>query len=259
MDRSKVIPLLISILALASLGSGLLYQVEIGETLNHTAFRIDYRNTTKDIQRISATFRNIGSIGCTYRLKADVETGNSTTTYYSGDYPLWPGETRLMELRFIPQNISGKVETQLYITYCGKQEKLDEFSFNDTSETLLNKTLESRTLTASEQKARIKLGVRNASLIPVKVPPYWKVSSAEVRKGLANLSYQAPIFNDRENIRYAVVNTTTDQVIGVTEVNLNPEKTLMEKIMERALEIALLISLLLNALLATAAVRERRK
>lgn len=259
MDKAKVLLLLIILAVLVSSASALLYRVDVDDSLNHSSFDLQYRNQTDTLQVVSSTVTNTGSVGCEYRLKAEIYTNGEQATHYSKGYELWPGRTERMQLKFISGNASGMIETDLYLEYCGKQESLETFSFNDTGAEVTNNSIDSTTIEASEKGAEARLPVKEAILVPIETPPYWKVSSTEVNQSRAEFSYNAPIFNEREQVRFAVMNRSTEEIIGETTVQLEAEESVLQTISQNIESLALAASLLLNLALAAVILRRHRK
>jgi hypothetical protein len=117
-----------------------------------------------------------------------------------------------------------------------------------TESTSINSSVDSRTVSVSENSAVVD--VEGDTLIPQKEPSYWKTSSADVTNGTTQIEYDAPIFDEREEITYTVLEN--GEIKGSTTVSLEPEPSLKEKLLDRKLEIALGllgISVLANLLL----------
>jgi hypothetical protein len=199
---------------------------------------------------------NHGSVGCTYRLKADVEYGETEFTRYSPGYALWPGDSQLAELKFLPLDYNGTVETNVSLNYCGQSKHVEYFEFNFTESKTVDSRVEARTLEANNTNAVIEMPVGNATLIPQEYYPRWRVGSTEVRNGKAFLEYDAPIFRRTDNITYTVLDEEGD-VIGETEVSMvEPGPTLRERVM--ALMPQLLGGLLAVSLLGNLYLGRRR-
>jgi len=250
MDKHKITILAALTLAFSLSGSALVYEVEIGESLNHSTFEFDYQDEIQDVQEISVVVENTGSVGCNFYLRNDISSENFSRTDYSQEYPIWPGNSKLMELNSVPENITGTVNSTLHISYCGKTEEVAQYSFNDTSKTFLNRSFESKTLNAENGEISVEMPVQNGSVVPVDAPSYWKVGSADIESGVASVELDAPIFNSGATVEFAVINSSTGNAVGTTQVAMKPEEDLEYAIQSNTLEILLGVSLLLNAVLA---------
>jgi len=229
--------------------SGLTFDVEVAELTDHSIKDINYSEEVENVQEIDGTVENIGSIGCTYRLKAEFEQGNQSFERFSSPYSLWQGDYSFMDINYIPMNYTGTVDTNLSVTYCGQEKPVDNFSFNVTEKTLPEQEMKSRTVEASEKNAEIEIEGGEV-LVPEQKPSYWKTSSAEIVNNTAEIEYDAPIFDPGETITYSVVENGS--VIGRTEVGLEAEPTLMEELWEQRMKILgglLILSILGNVLL----------
>jgi hypothetical protein len=259
MAKTKIVLLLGAFLLATSMGSGLFYRVEVDQTLNHSGFDLNYSDRVEDVQTVSVAVDNIGSVGCEYRLRAVQDGENFSSVEYSRGYPMWPGGTSLMQMKFLAQNYTGPVNTTLFLQYCGKTSKIGNFSYNDTVNTKVNNSIGSETLEATEAEVKLKLPVENGYLVPVNSPPYWRVGSTTINDGKAVASYEPPIFDRDETVEFAVVNESTGNVLGKTTAELDPEKTLVEKIRDSWLRVLLGISVLLNAVLIGKGIERMRK
>lgn len=246
MDRIKIQVLFI-ILLIPSVSS-LSFNIDVEELADHSLKDVEHSANVSQLQEINATVENVGSIGCTYRIKADFQKGNQTLERFSSPQPLWQGEYERLEINYIPTNYKGEIETNLSMTYCGQEKQVDSFNFTVTENTTVNSTLKSRTISSDDERARIE--VEGDRLVPQEEPSYWKTSSTNIVNGTAEIEYDAPIFDQREEITYTVLED--GEIKGSTTVNLEPEPTLKEKILDRKLEITaavLAISILGNILL----------
>jgi hypothetical protein len=229
--------------------AGLSFNVDLAALTNHSVKDLQYRDEVQTVQNVNASVTNVGSIGCTYRMKADYSYGNESFTRYSPPTALWQGGSDRLEVQFMPLNYSGEVDTNISLTYCGQTERIDSFTFNDTENTTSDTYLDSRTVEVSEDGASVELE-EGEMLVPKEEPSYWKTSSAKVVNGTSTVEYDAPIFQEGEKITYSVLSSGT--VIGETTVNLEPEPTFWEKLQDRKLEVfkALLgVSVLFNLVL----------
>ena len=229
--------------------SGLTFEVDVAELTDHSIKDLNHSDEVETVQEINGTIENIGSIGCTYRLKAEFEQGNETFERFSSPYSLWQGDYIRGEILYVPMNYTGTVDTDLSVTYCGQEKNVSSFSFNVTENTLPEQEMESRTVEASEDSATVELE-EGEKLVPEEEPSYWKTSSAEINNRSAQIEYDAPIFEASETITYSVLED--EEVIGRTEVQLEPEHTLTEKLWKQRMKILgglLLLSVLGNLLL----------
>ncbi|MFB6100201.1 MAG: hypothetical protein ABEK16_02910 [Candidatus Nanohalobium sp.] len=253
MAKTKI-PLLIAALALFTFsGASLSFNVEVDTITNYTIRGLDYRENVSTLQEINATVENTGSIGCTYRLKAEIHRPNKTLQRYSEAKPVWPGSSAFEEIHYVPLNYTGNNTVELKIQYCGQEEKIAEFNYTDTNNSLTNSTFSAEVRKLSKDSAEIKTRVQKGLLVPHQAPPYWKTSSVEIKKGEATLEYDAPIFQKQEQLSYIAVNQSTGELKGLIEVKLDePRPTLLDKIMRKKLQLLisiLLISLTVNTIL----------
>lgn len=251
MAQDKVLALLTVLLLLAGTGAAVSFDVSIGAVTDHELHWVQHRNTTDALQHINGTLENIGSIGCTYRLEAEFDHGETTFTRYSQPYQLHPGENEVARLYYVPLNHTGMVNTTLSVRYCDQKHQEASFSFNVTEREVLerNATVNATTLSAGEERASIRADVDGDLLVPREAPPYWKVSAAELEDGQATVEYDAPIFSESETLEYTVLNRTSGDVTGTVRVDLEERPpTIIERLRENAVLIALLISLLINLL-----------
>jgi uncharacterized beta-barrel protein YwiB (DUF1934 family) len=227
---------------------GISFKIDVAELTDHSFKGLEYSENISELQEINATVENVGSIGCTYRMRADFQQGNQTFERFSSPEPLWQGEYDRMEIKYIPEEYTGEVGTNISLEYCGQKKQVDSFSFNVTENTTISAEVESRTIESRDESARIE--VKGDTLIPQIEPSYWKTSSAEINNGTAEIEYDAPIFDQREEITYTVLED--GEIKGSTNVSLEPEPNLKEKLLDRKLEIVLCllgISVLSNLLL----------
>jgi len=234
---------------LLPLSSALFFDVSVSEETNVSVKDFDYSDEVDKVQEIGAVVENTGSIGCTYRFKGVFDHNGTEYTRYSSANSLWQGSNTDVELAYLPLNYTGVVDAEVFIEYCGQEELVEEFEFNVTERTLPESELESRTVESDETSARIEIDSEGV-LVPEEEPVFWRTSSAEIIDGEASLEYDAPIFDDREELRYSVVDNGT--VVGSTNVQLEPQPTLMEELQKHRNEMVigvLSLSILLNILL----------
>lgn len=239
---------LLLILLILPAVAGLNFNVDVSTITDHSVKDLEYSDSVPQMQDINATVTNIGSIGCTYRMRASFQQGNKSFERFSSPEALWQGDYERMEINYIPTNYTGSIQTKLSLQYCGQEKQLESFSFNVTENTTINSTVDSRTISSSDETTEIE--VEGDKLVPQEEPAYWKTSSAEIVNGTAEVEYDAPIFDRQEEITYTVIED--GEIQGSTEVTFEPEPTLKEKIMDRKLEIltsVLGVSVLANILL----------
>lgn len=256
MVKHKIAVLAVFTVLFSLSGSALLYEVEIGESLNHSTFELEYQEEIQDVQEISVVVENTGSVGCQFYLRNDMSSGNFSRTDYSQEYAIWPGNSKLMEMKSVPENVTGTVNSTLHLSYCGKTVEIAQYSFNDTRKTLLNNSLESKTLSAGSGEVSMELPVQNGSVVPIDAPSYWRTGSADIKSGIASVNLDAPIFNSGSTVEFAVINSTTERVVGTTQVSMTPEDDLEYIIRNSTLEIILGVSILLNTVLAARVFRD---
>ncbi len=259
MDKRKIVLLLIACILLVSGASSLLYKVDVDASLNHSSFDLNYRNTTDTLQVVSSSVTNTGSVGCTYRLRADIQRNTTDITHYSRGYELWPGETAAMKLRFISGNATGQIPVQIHLQYCGQEENLEEFTFQNTKSEQVNGTIDSRTTEATDTGAKATFSVSRGVLVPLDTPPYWKVSSADINESEANIDYEPTLFRSEEEIEFAVLNKSNENVVGRTTVELEPQTSLLNEIRQKLDILLLATSLLVNIALVALLFRTRIK
>ncbi len=250
MARRKVIFLLaVFLIAAIPSAAGLELQVLISDSSDFSVYDINYLNETRGIQQVNLTVENVGSIGCKYRLRAVFNSSDETSESYSQAHRLWPGKTAFSRLRYLPENVSGKVDAELYMQYCGNEDVIKRFSFKSDTLSFPNRTVESETLEANSTHAEVSLEeAQNGVMIPREYPGGWKVSSVEIIDGGATAEYDAPLFSPRTNLTYTVVDSG-GEVIGETTVNLNVRPTLIEVLFQNRYRVLLAISVILNILL----------
>lgn len=253
MAQDKVLALLTLTILLGGTAGAVSFDVGIDAVTDHEFHWVKHTNTTDTLQHINGTLENIGSIGCTFRLEAEFDHGDTTFTRYSQPYELYPGENEVARLYYVPLNHTGAVNTTLSVRYCDQTYQEASFSFNVTEREVLerNETVNATTLSVEEGSARIRADVGGDLLVPREAPPYWKVSSTELEEGRATVEYDAPIFSHTEILEYTVLNRTTGDVTGTVRVNLEERPpTIVERLRDNTVPIVLVLSLLINLVLA---------
>lgn len=246
--------LAVILLLTASTVSSLTFDVEVSEVVNLSDYDLQHMNETEHLHTANVTLENRGSIGCTYRLKGEYEYNDETFTRYSESYPLWSGNYTLAELNHVPMNYTGEVETSLYAEFCDTEKHLENFTFEVTENTTVNETVESETLDVADTRSQVELDQEEGLLVPEEDPGLWKTSSAQIRNGGSTVEYDAPIFREGVNITYTVLNNESEPV-GTTEVWLNSEETVQDRLRDNMVYILVALLLIVNAVLLL----ERRK
>lgn len=229
----------------SGLAMGLSFDVDVAEVTDHTAKDLEYDEDVETVQNINATVENTGSIGCSYRFKAEFQQGNDSFTRYSYAEPLWQGAYSRLEINYISMNYTGLVDTNLSVEYCGQEKEVDSFEFNVTENTLPGAEIDSRTVRVDNSSARVEIGSGD-KLVPEETPSYWKASSAQVINNSARIEYEAPIFS-KETLKYTVLEN--GEIAGSVNVKLEEQPTRWEKMQNYKLEgltALLILSVLVN-------------
>ena len=256
----------IPVLALVTLlmvlpASAMFLEVSVDADPGATVYDLNYVEEFESVMSLNASVQNTGSVGCSYRLRTELSEpdSNETTGSYSDSAELWPGESERLSTYYI-SDIAQQVRADIYLDYCGETEKIERVNISAEETEPENDT--EYNLTARESNVSgasvVSKELEDALLVPQEYPPYWKVGPSEMGDGETRLDYEAPIFDERENLSYKVVNKTSMEVIGNTEVDLTPEESLRD-ILEENLLVFLAISLILNLILITSVLRETRK
>ncbi len=228
------------------------FLVDIHGVTEHAIYDLHYHNRTDSYQTINLTLENPGSVGCTYRMAAEFESNGTREVAWSEPYALWPGDTSLAQVRYLPGS-NGTVPFNLTLQYCGQQEQIETGEFHAEMPRENNETVESRTRSVNSSAATLTLEADSGVLIPEESPPGWKVSSARIEGSRTDVKYDAPIFSPATNLTYKVIDSE-GEVLGETKVRLEPQPTAVEIIRENMLEIFLLLSVVLNIYLLIVAV-----
>jgi hypothetical protein len=239
MAGNKILVLTVLGLFLASGSTALELDIDVAPLTDHRATDIEYRENFSNFQEINASIENVGSIGCQYRLRAQIDRKNTTFTRYSKKKALWPGDSARLELHDYPINYTGVTGAQLQVQYCGQTKNISQFNYTNTENVTTDKTLESRTRELNSERVSIKTGVEEGLMIPQEIPPYWKTGSATVENSTAEIEYEPTIFKEGEEFRYLVLNQSTHEPEGVTTVKLETPQTLWDKLIEKKLQIIL--------------------
>lgn len=242
---------IIPILALVFIpvAAGISFHVDVKEEADKSVKDITYNESIEDVQTISANVQNIGSLGCSYRFKANFRFENQSYSAFSNQEKLWQGASGELQLNYIPYNHTGQVRANLSIQYCGKNERIESFDFNVTEKTVNETRINTRTIESNSSNAILAVDEGDL-LVPKDAPPLWNPTSGKIDEGRAVISYNPPIFSEAVALNYSVVED--GEVIGTANVVLEEEPSLFEKIRKRSFEIIssiLGLSLLLNILL----------
>lgn len=246
MAKYKIPILVVSFLLVIGISSSILYEVEVDESLNHSVYEVDHKNRIDNLQEFNVVLENTGSVGCRFGLVNHMYSENYSKTEYSEKVPLWPGESVKLIQHSVLENITGTVKSNLSLEYCGSQKSLGELKFNVSKKTYLNDTVDSETISSTEETVTFRTGVDKALAVPVGSPPYWKIGSSNITGGKTQSNLEAPIYSKSKKIEFALLNHSTEEVIGVTEVELKPEKNIFRKLMRNKLKVLLSISVFLN-------------
>ncbi|MFQ3308437.1 MAG: hypothetical protein ACI977_000673 [Candidatus Nanohaloarchaea archaeon] len=257
MARYKAGILLTSLLFISVIpASAFTVQVSIADMTSASVKDVQYQENVSTVQNMNASIENTGSIGCGYRLKADYSYGNQSFERYSGEHQLWQGDSDRATLHLLATNYTGTVRGNLSVQYCGQEKQVERFNFTTENVTLPNAT-EVRTLKADEKSAEIRSSqYKSGRLVPIEAPSYWKASAAELEEGKATLEYEAPIFDPRETITYALVQNQSVEATVETSLEENP--TLLNQIMNANPALLYMVILLLAALNVAQILRTRR-
>lgn len=257
MARAEAALLLTAALVFLPAAAALQFDVEVDPLANATVIEPMWENSSDTVHEFNVTLENPESVGCNYRLRSHYEMENGTEQLaYSRGYPTWPGDSNLMEIKHYPGNYTGEVNATVELFYCGQSQQIAEYDFEFNSTTLSEAEVETDTLEVSHDRARLNVDIVNTTLVPYEAPGFWRLGHAEVGpEGFTTVDYEAPIFDQRKNISYAVIQD--GEMIGVAETDLRePEPTFWERLAERTLEA---VAALLIISLATNLYQARRR
>lgn len=258
MARTKALVLLTAVTLLLGQASALSLHVSIDSLTKADVKNVQYQENISQVQEANASVMNTGSIGCQYQMKLEYSYRNDTYSSFSESEPLWPGASALAEIKAPVFNYTGPVNSTLYVQFCDQQQHVENFTFNMEENVTLNGSVESRTVEVSGDSSRIETDVENGTLVPVETPAYWKVPSAEIENGSATVRYDAPIFDERENLTYMV--RSEGRILGTTKIRLQAQPTVLEKILsvnQRLLYAVILLMAVLNLYLIRRTVKNR--
>lgn len=259
MDGNKISTLILASILISTAASSIIYEVDVDESLNHSSFQLNYSEEITDVQEYTAVLDNTGSVGCSFRLANTLESGNYSRTDHSDTYTLWPGDSARITVSSVPINVTGRINSTLEVEYCGKNSVLNRTSFTDIENTTAAREFSSTTLSSGKNSLTFETGVEEAIAVPIGEPPYWKVSAANISSGKAKIDFEAPIYSEEKSIIYALVNKTTGEVIGRTEVKTGSEVFNLDDIPGQVLWSILVISILLNLVLGISLIFRGRK
>lgn len=246
MARYKVFAASLALLFMFSTASSLRVDINIEEMTDYGAYDFQYKENVESFQKMNVTVENLGSIGCTYKMRAVLKGENISEVEYSRGYELWPGDTALMTVRHLPLNYSGEVQGDIYVNYCGQEQLIGQANYTIENRQAVNDTVETETVNVDSRGAEIRTeDIQEGYMLPEEVPPGWEASSSKFEEGITEVSYDAPIFDSRQNLTYKVVNSG-GELVGETRINLNPEKDITEILGENIWKILFVVSLLLN-------------
>lgn len=247
MARLKGFTTGIALLILVSGAAGINFDVKITDITSYTAVDFNYTEKPDPVQTVNVTVENTGSIGCRFRLKGEFNRSGKIVERWSPGYGLWPGESRLMSLKYVPVNYTGRVDSTLELHYCGESVELENFSYNHTQRMVSNQTVENQVRNVNSSSAEIRLDAENGVLLPEESPPGWKTPSARIENGKAVIRYEPTLFHRDREITYSVLQD--GQLTGTTTVSLDYQPGIIEKLRQNAVLILLGLSVVLNLLL----------
>ena len=239
----KVLAVL-ALLGIVSLGAANLVYVNITDD---TGLSVPYHAMTVEENRfiLNTSVENIGSVGCTFRVHGTFEQNETTYEAFSEPADLFPGGVETVKLQYYPVNYTGTVRANFSIRYCGETQHLNTTTFQADTEPVPASTIQTKTIEAADDHAVIEIE-QDGLLLPIKKPGQWAVSHARARGGHATIEYDAPLFNPGKTITFAVFNTTSNSVVGQTDVALEDQRTRLERFMADRTNIMLLLSVLTN-------------
>lgn len=247
---AKTEVLLLTLLLIPAVGA-VNFQIEIPPEPDTVIRGLDFAENTSSYEEINASVENTGSVGCEYRMEAEFNQNGTRHHRVSQALPLQPGEVSAAELYYLPYNYTGNVTADIEVSFCGEREEVEKITFNSTRANTVNNSIDSRTLEADKNRAKIQLETEEALLIPQKTPRFWKAAAERVSKGETVVRYDPPIFQKGEELTYAVVNESSGELIGTTKVKLEDNPTPLYMIKENKWKLGLAASFLLNILLLT--------
>ncbi|MFB6208116.1 MAG: hypothetical protein ABEJ69_02100 [Candidatus Nanohaloarchaea archaeon] len=223
------------------------FQVQISDLTSFNQATFNVEDAADPLHEVNTSIENTGSVGCMFRLRAEYNHSGTTFERWSEGYALWPGETAVLEIEYLPYNYTGAVKGQVELRYCGQTADLGEFSFNSSERVVTNQTVETETLNSNSSSAAISLDVENGTLVPYRAPAGWKTATAEIEDGRAIVEYEPYLFHPEREIQYNVLKN--GEIVGTSTVEIAVEPDAIDRIKANALEILLLLSAALNLVL----------
>ncbi|MFB6145138.1 MAG: hypothetical protein ABEJ99_01385 [Candidatus Nanohaloarchaea archaeon] len=260
MAPDKITAVLTALILLSGIAAAANFNVNVNSEVQSSYYEFSYSPNASTVHQTNVTIENRGSIGCTFRMKGVYSYKGKKFTRYSRGYEIWPGQSELAKLYFMPVNYTGPVDVKVSTFYCDRSKELANFTFNMTHKLLPKQTLDSATEKVGIQESSVKVdSVDNGLLVPLSAPPYWKAGSADIRKGEAKISYEAPIFRKGAKITYAVLDNQS-RLVGKTTVKLEePQPTALENLESNLVYIFLAVSIALNGALILRRLDNREK
>lgn len=249
---------MISAIAMVSGVSATNVNAEVDAMAEMDGYDVSAQSHPTGMREINLTVENSGSVGCNYRIMANLRYGNTSRRRYSDPEPVLAGGIAKPDLFFVALNYTGNVSGSVYSSFCGQREHLRNLSFAVDSGQTRVPAVNSTTVSVDDDYVNVSVNMEEGYLVPRKTPPYWKAGSARVEDGEASISYDPPLFDTSESLEYVLVNGSG--AVATTKVDLEVERTFLQRILDRleaSLAPLLGASLLLNVLLFFAA-RARR-
>ena len=246
--QERILVLTLLVIAFSAASTAVQFNVDVADDADSSEYEIDYRQNVSTVQQINFTVENTGSLGCKFTSEAEFMYGNTTDSVMSPSRNLWPGDSALLQIHYLPLNYSGPVQADLYVRYCGKTERLKQMNFTVEEARMPDTELNSRTESVSSGYSRITIDREEAILVPDNRPSGWKAASARVEEGRAEIEYEPSLFRKGEEISYTVLDPSTGDFIGSTSVVLQEDEDILEKLSENGWTILLVLSMIANLL-----------
>jgi hypothetical protein len=137
------------------------------------------------IQNFFITWYNSESVGCTIRIRIDINDGNKTYTIWSDKKPVEPGDHRDFELFWIPQH-TGNYSWNVLIYACneifsGPNGTFEVISLSSPKKTIIIKSAKS-TAEGIEIKIKAESYAKDVVIIPTNFPLGWVVEHAKINE-----------------------------------------------------------------------------
>ena len=94
----KLVLLTIASLILVTGAYSLTFDVGVDDVADYSVKDLDFDNETGSVHEVNGTLENVGSIGCTYRFKAEYSYDGESFERFSGPHPLWQGDNSFAKL-----------------------------------------------------------------------------------------------------------------------------------------------------------------